>query len=102
MAPMDPRLVDPAEVAPEAMRAFDVVRASARAAVDPVLYDLARARIGTVRSARHPPPRGGTPPPVPEKLAALPSCPPSPLFTERERAGLAFAEQFVLDVSAVS
>jgi alkylhydroperoxidase family enzyme len=101
MAPMDPRLVDPAEVAPEAMRAFDVVRASARAAVDPVLYELARARIGTLL-AIDPPPRGGTPPPVAEKIAALPSWPTSPLFTERERAGLAFAEQFVLDVSAVS
>src|SRR5262249_6901516 len=36
------------------------------------------------------------------KVAALPAWPKSPLFAERDRACLAFAEQFVLDVSAVS
>src|SRR5262249_28307063 len=41
-------------------------------------------------------------PELAEKLRALPSWPKSPLFSERDRACLAFAEQFVLDVSAVT
>ena len=69
--------------------------ASARASVDPELYALARTRIATLLGVAHEAPTD-------EKLRALPQWPDSPLFSERDRACLAFAEQFVLDVSAVS
>jgi alkylhydroperoxidase family enzyme len=85
----------PSAIAPEALRAFADVIASARAAIDPDLYALARARIATLLGVADAAPAG-------EKIRALPSWPDSPLFSDRERACLAFAEQFVLDVSAVS
>jgi alkylhydroperoxidase family enzyme len=92
------REIDAAAIAPEAFDAFAVVMASARASVDPDLYALARARIATLLGIA----AGDVRPELAEKLRALPSWPKSPLFTERERACLAFAEQFVLDVSAVT
>jgi alkylhydroperoxidase family enzyme len=94
-------LPDPAAIAADPLRAFDVVRASARAAVDPELYELARARIGALLAIDPPRAERGLPR-ASAKLAELSSWPTSPLFSERERACLAFAEQFVLDVSGVS
>jgi alkylhydroperoxidase family enzyme len=38
----------------------------------------------------------------PEKLAALPAWPTDPRFDDRERAALAFTEQFVIDPSGVT
>ena len=89
-----------AAIAPEAFGAFDVVRSSARAAVDRDLYELVRARIAALLEIDAPSGDRGSG--LAEKRAALPSWPISPLFTDRDRACLAFAEQFVLDVSAVS
>jgi alkylhydroperoxidase family enzyme len=93
-----PRPIDPSTVAPEALAAFDLVRSSARAAVDGELYALARARIATLLGVAAPGGNGA----ANARIAALPSWPDSPLFGERERACLAFAEQFVLDVSGVT
>ena len=95
---MTHRPIDPTPIAPAAFAAFDVVRASARAAVAPDLYALARARIATLLGIAAP----GDPGAERERLAALPAWPSSPLFGERERASLGFAEQFVLDVSATT
>lgn len=90
--------IDPTAIAPAAFAAFDVVRASASAAVAPGLHALARARIATLLGIAAP---GGSRV-AREQIAALPSWPSSPLFAERERASLAFAEQFVLDVSGTT
>jgi alkylhydroperoxidase family enzyme len=95
---MTQRPIDPSQIAPAAFAAFDLVRASARAAVDPTLFALARGRIATLLGIAAPGESGA----AREQIAALPSWPSSPLFGERERAALAFAEQFVLDVSATT
>ena len=65
----------------------------------PTLYALARARIATLLGIAAP---GGGNAAASAQIAALPSWPSSPLFGERERACLAFAEQFVLDVSGTT
>ncbi len=92
--------VDVRGIAPDAFAAFEVVLSSAKAAVDPALYELTRARVATLLGLDLPP-RNSISPDA-EKLDALPSWPSSPLFSDRDRACLAFAEQFVLDVSLVS
>jgi alkylhydroperoxidase family enzyme len=95
MATPRPRPVDVRAIAPDAFAAFEKVMVSARASVDPDLYTLARTRIATLLGVAGEAPSD-------EKLRALPKWPTSPLFSERDRACLAFAEQFVLDVSAVT
>jgi alkylhydroperoxidase family enzyme len=94
------RAPDVAAIAPDALRAFEAVIASARAATSPELYALARARIAALLGID--PPGEQRTPELAEKIRALPSWPKSPLFGERERACLAFTEQFVLDVSSVT
>jgi hypothetical protein len=71
--------VNATATASRALAAFEVVMASARAAVDPELYWSARARIASV----------------------LDLGPPD-AASAADRACLAFAEQFALDVSAVT
>jgi alkylhydroperoxidase family enzyme len=73
---------------------------------DPVVLELARLRIATLLGAkgelarRTPSARDAG---VTEaKIGALPSWPTSPLFDARERACLAFAEQFVMDANGVT
>jgi len=89
--------------------AFDAVEQLHRAvwaAVDPVLVELARLRIATLlrfeaglavrsRQARD----GGL---GEDAIAELASWPTSPRFTARQRACLALAEQFVVDVNGVT
>jgi alkylhydroperoxidase family enzyme len=89
--------------------AFDAVEELQRAvwaAVDPVLLELARVRIATllgfgpgldVRSQQAK--DAGL---DEEKIAELPLWPTSPLFSARERACLALAEQFVIDVNGIT
>ena len=89
------REIDVRAIAPDAFGAFEKVIASARASVDPELYAIVRARIATLLGIA-----GEAP--ADDRQRALPQWPDSPLFTERDRACLAFAEQFVLDVSSVS
>lgn len=73
--------------------------------VDPVVLELCRLRIASLlrcepeRRVRYEPARrAGL---TEEKIAALPSWPKSPEFTARERACLAFAEAFVVDVHSI-
>ena len=73
--------------------------------VDPVLLELCRLRIATLLdcdAAR----RERTPAAVArglddERIAQLPQWMTSPSFDHRERACLAFAEQFTIDVAAL-
>ena len=95
-----------AALCPDAMDALAALVAAAWEETDPVLLELARLRIATLlghsaelgrRSGRaH---EAGL---TDEQVAALPSWPTSPLFTSRERACLAFTEQFVVDANGVT
>ena len=88
---------------PEATRLLDQVNEQVWATVDPALLEIIRLRIAWLlgntagmrtrsRLAR-----------VPEqKVAELPAYATSPLFTALDRDGIAFAEQFVIDVSGTS
>ncbi len=91
---------------PGAFAAVEALHRAVWAAVDPVLVELARLRIATllgfeaglaVRSqqARD----AGL---AEDKIAVLSSWPTSPLFSPRERACIALAEQFVIDVNGVT
>jgi alkylhydroperoxidase family enzyme len=71
-----------------------------------VLLELARLRIATLLGNRSEQRRrsarardAGL---TEEKLAALPTWPTSPDFSACERAGLSFAEQFVVDANGVT
>ena len=93
----DPRLVD----APEVLAALAVACESIRGAVDGTLLELARRRVamlldndvelqakawGTISGAQ---------------IAELSNWPTSDAFDERQKAALAMAEQFVIDVTGV-
>ena len=82
-------------IAPDAFEAFEQVMVSARASIDAGLYALVARRIAMLLGV-------ADEAPADEKLRALPKWPTSPLFSERDRACLAFAEQFALDVSSVT
>jgi AhpD family alkylhydroperoxidase len=78
----------------------------ARRLVDPVLLELARLRVATLlRGKRELHQRvdvardAGVTEAV---VAALPDWPTSPAFTEAQRRGLAFAELFVMDPTAIT
>jgi alkylhydroperoxidase family enzyme len=77
--------------------AFEVIAehfAVGATGADPEILMLCRARMLTLMGAATPEGAG-------EKLAALSSWPTSPLFTDFERAALAFAEMFIIDVSSI-
>jgi len=91
---------------PAAFEAVEGLHKAVWAAVDPVLVELARLRIATLLGfeaglvVRSQPARDaglGE-----DKIAELASWPTSPLFSPRERACLALAEQFVIDVNGVT
>jgi len=91
---------------PEPFGALSGLVAAAWAEGDPVLLELARLRTATLlrydaergrRSARAR--AAGL---TEAKVAELPAWPTSPLFTPRERACLALAEQFVIDAAGVT
>ena len=74
--------------------------------VDPILLELCRLRIaqlhgsGSELSIRYAPAvEAGL---IEEKVDALPSWPGSPLFSDHERACLAYAEKLVIDVHAIT
>jgi alkylhydroperoxidase family enzyme len=89
--------------------AFDAVEQLHRAvwaAVDPVLVELARLRIAILLGFEaglalrsHQARDAGL---DAAKIVELPSWPSSPLFSARERACIALAEQFVIDVNGVT
>jgi alkylhydroperoxidase family enzyme len=95
-----------ATLCPEAVGALSGVVAAAWDDTDPVLLELARLRIATLlgytaelarRSVR------ATDAGLTEaKVADLAAWPTAPIFTARERACLALAEQFVMDPNGVT
>jgi alkylhydroperoxidase family enzyme len=95
-----------AELAPAAAAALAGVQALVPEVTDPVLAELARLRMaqllgdtaGLGRRSRRAL-DGGL---EEETIAELAQWPASPRYTERERACLALAEQYVIDVSAVT
>lgn len=74
--------------------------------VDPVLLELCRLRIAQLlrceaeRCLRRAPARAAGL--SEDKIAALPRWPADPQFSALERAGLAFAEKFVIDPHAIT
>jgi alkylhydroperoxidase family enzyme len=91
---------------PGAFAAVEELHRAVWAAVDPVLCELARLRIAAlldfeaglaVRSRQ-----AGDAGLGEDKIAELPRWPTSPRFSARERACLALAEQFVIDVNGVT
>jgi len=88
---------------PEATALLDQVNQRVWGTVDPALLEIIRLRIAWLigntagMRARSSPAR------IPEqKVAELPAYATSPLFSELERDGVAFAEQFVMDVTGTS
>lgn len=93
-------------VFPGAFAAVEELHRAVWTAVDPLLVELARLRIATllrfdagltVRSRRARDAGLGE-----DKIAELGSWPTSPRFSARERACIALAEQFVIDVNGVT
>ena len=93
------------EQCPEVGALLDRVTRTAWEQTDPVLLELVRLRIATLIGNA----AGGVRSPwisaedlSDDKVARLPEWPSSALFDERERDCIAFAEQFVMDVGALS
>jgi alkylhydroperoxidase family enzyme len=93
-------------LAPEALTALVDVHKVAGARIDPVTLELCRLRIATLlrcdgarRLRSQDALRAGL---SEEKVEALPLWPTSDTFSPAERACLALAEQFVMDVSGVT
>ena len=87
---------------PDVRGQLEAADAAAWAAVDRDLLDLCRIRIAMLLGhpdeiVAEPPPDG----PDPRLVAELASWPTSPLFDDVQRACLAFAEQFVIDVAGI-
>ena len=89
--------------APEVHDVISTLHGELWQALDPEILELCRLRIAGLQGddgeAARPAPSA---PVAPEKAAAMGDWPDSPLFSERERACLAFAEQFVGDVAGVT
>jgi hypothetical protein len=91
--------------ASEAATPLDNARSQARTVVDPAILELARVRIATLLQHHSATVRSCSPEAAAAglsdaKLAAVDRWPSSPLFSETDRACLALAELFVIDVSA--
>ncbi len=97
---LDERL---ARCAPEVRDVLGALHGELWQAPRPEILELCRLRIASLQGddgeAARPAPRA---PVDPQKAAAIASWPDSPLFSERERACLAFTEQFVGDVAGVT
>jgi alkylhydroperoxidase family enzyme len=93
-------------LSPDAADALSGVVAAAWASTDPALLELARLRIATLlgysADLGRRTPRAIDAGIDEEKVRELASWPSSPLFTARERACLAFTEQFVIDANGVT
>ena len=87
-----------ATLAPEVSQDLDELRAHAWSLCDHELLALVRLRVATLLGAAD----HIDDPLVSARRDELPQWPTSPNFTERERACLDVAEQFVIDVSNVS
>ena len=88
---------------PEATALLDQINEQVWATVDPALLEIIRLRIawllGNTAGMRT---RSGLARVPEQKVAELPAYATSPLFTALDRDGIAFAEQFVIDVSGTS
>ena len=97
---LDERL---ARLAPEVRDVITNLHGELWRALDPEVLEFCRLRIASLqaddREAARPAPGA---PVAPEKAAAIAEWPDSPLFSERERACLAFTEQFVGDVAGIT
>ena len=97
---LDARL---ARFAPEVRDVLGALHGELWQALDPAILELCRLRIASLQGdaveAARPAPRA---PVDPRKAAAITRWPDSPLFSERERACLAFTEQFVGDVAGLT
>ena len=97
---LDERL---ARFAPEVHDVITGLHGELWKALDPEVLELCRLRIaGLQRDDRETARTAPAAPVTPEKAAAIADWPDSPLFSDRERACLAFTEQFVGDVAGVS
>jgi alkylhydroperoxidase family enzyme len=83
---------------PAVLDALKASQTAAWAAVDPDLLDLCRMRIAMLLGDDE----ASAPGLDAEIVDALPAWPSSPLFSAKERAGLAFTEQFVIDVASMT
>jgi alkylhydroperoxidase family enzyme len=91
---------------PAPFEALAGVVSAAWAETDPVLLELARLRVAALLGneaelGRRTAAAGAAGLTV-EKAAAVAQWPTSPLFSDRERACLAFTEQFVIDANGVT
>ena len=95
-----------ARFAPGVGAAMADLHKEARGAVDPAILELCRLRLATLMGdeAETGGPVGAAPAmgPDEEKIAELADWPTSVRFTAADRACLAFAEQFVGDVSSLT
>ncbi len=97
---LDERL---ARFAPEVRDVITNLHGELWRALDPEILELCRLRIASLQADDREAARSAPGAPVaPEKAAAIAGWPDSPLFSERERACLAFTEQFVGDVAGVT
>jgi len=83
---------------PDVLRELSAAHRAAVDAVDPRTYELCRVRVAALLGT---PGEASSDVLSPETLDALSSWPTSPHFTETDRACLAFAEQFVIDVATL-
>ena len=92
-----------ARFAPEVRDVITTLHGELWQALDPEILELCRLRIASLqgddREAARPAPGAAV---AVDKAAAISDWPDSPLFSERERACLAFTEQFVGDVAGVT
>ena len=102
--PLAPDLAERlARIAPEVHEVITNMHGEVWSALDPELLELCRLRIATLQGDDEELGRSAPGAAVAaEKAGAIASWPDSPLFDERERACLAFTEQFVGDVAGTS
>lgn len=92
-----------ARFAPEVRDVITTLHGELWQALDPEVLELCRLRIASLQADDREASRAGPGAAVsPEKAAAIGDWPDSPLFSDRERACLAFTEQFVGDVAGVT
>ena len=92
-----------ARFAPEVRDVISTLHGELWQALDPEVLELCRLRIASLQGDEREAARAAPGATVdPDKAAAIGDWPDSPLFDERERACLAFTEQFVGDVAGVS
>lgn len=98
---LDPLVAPWALICPDWLAATEAPYQALWTAVDPGLLDLARQRMAMLLRAEPPTSPAWIGPDHAAKVAELAQWPGSPLFGDADRAVVAFAEQFVMDVGAM-